>query len=241
MSSVVCERTNSATVAASSPCRVHGLAVLNFENKVKCWQRGRGPRIRAHGHPVRSARRGFAGNRLGDDFLKSVELILKLAAPGRVVVTGMGKAGLMGQKDRRPRSPRPARPPCSCIPPKRSTATWAWSPLRNMVLAVSNSGETEELLRLLPTFKHIRCRIVALTACADSSLRARGSRGAGHRQIEEPCPFRSARSTPSTAAMLALGDALALTVLRARGFTQEDYGRTHGSARWFRPGAELHR
>jgi len=94
------------------------------------------------------------------------------------------------------------------------------------VMAISNSGETEELLRLIPTLKQIRCRIIAITASADSSLGAAADVTLEIGKIEEPCPLRMAPSA-STTALLAMGDALALTVLKARGFTQEDYALLH--------------
>ena len=163
--------------------------------------------------------------RLGDDFLKGVELIRKLAVPGRVVVTGMGKAGLMGQKIAATFAST-GTPALFMHPAEAVHGDLGMVTAQDLVLAVSNSGETEELLRLLPTLKHIRCRILAITSSADSSLGRAADVVLAIGKIEEPCPFRLAPSA-STTTMLALGDALALTVLKARGFTQEDYARLH--------------
>ncbi|MFH0938172.1 MAG: KpsF/GutQ family sugar-phosphate isomerase, partial [Planctomycetota bacterium] len=97
---------------------------------------------------------------------------------------------------------------------------------QDIVLAVSNSGETDELLRLLPMFKRIRCRLIAITALAESSLGRAANLVLAIGELEEPCPLRMAPSA-STIALLAMGDALALSVLKARGFTQEDYALLH--------------
>jgi arabinose-5-phosphate isomerase len=97
---------------------------------------------------------------------------------------------------------------------------------QDVVLALSNSGQTEELVRLLPTLKRIGCRLIALTGAADSALGRSADVVLEIGRLEEPCPLRMAPSA-STTALLAMGDALALTVLKARGFTREDYARLH--------------
>jgi len=162
---------------------------------------------------------------LGDDFLKCVDLILGLSSPGRVVVTGMGKAGLMGQKIAATFAST-GTPALFMHPAEAVHGDLGMVTAQDLVLAISNSGETEELLRLLPLLKQIRCQLLAFTSSATSSLGKAAAVTLCIGKLEEPCPFRLAPSA-STTALLALGDALALTVLKARGFTQEDYARLH--------------
>lgn len=163
--------------------------------------------------------------RIGEAFSAVAGMILSLTAPGRVVITGMGKAGLIGQKIAATFAST-GTPALFMHPAEAVHGDLGMATPQDIVLALSNSGETEELLRLLPTLRQLRCRIVALTASASSSL----GRAADHvletGRIEEPCPLRMAPSA-STTALLALGDALALSVLKARGFTEEDYALLH--------------
>jgi arabinose-5-phosphate isomerase len=137
----------------------------------------------------------------------------------------MGKAGIIGQKIAATFAST-GTPALFMHPAEAVHGDLGMVTSRDVVLALSNSGETEELLRLLPTLKHIRCRIVALTASRESALGRAADLVLEIGQIEEPCPLRMAPSA-STVAMLAMGDALALAVLKARGFTQEDYALLH--------------
>jgi arabinose-5-phosphate isomerase len=137
----------------------------------------------------------------------------------------MGKAGLIGQKIvatfASTGTPALFMHPAEAVHGDLGMATSA-----DVALAISNSGETEEILRLLPTFKRIGCRVLALTASRASSLGRSADLVLEIGKLEEPCPLRMAPSA-STTALLALGDALALSVLKARGFTREDFARLH--------------
>lgn len=163
--------------------------------------------------------------RIGSAFLEAAGLILKLGSSGRVVLTGMGKAGIIAQKIAATFAST-GTPALFMHPAEAVHGDLGMATLQDVALAISNSGETEELVRLLPTLKRIGCKIVSITASKDSSL-GRGSDVALEiGKIEEPCPLRMAPSA-STTAMLAMGDALALTVLKARGFTRQDFAMLH--------------
>jgi len=163
--------------------------------------------------------------RIGSAFQAAAAQVLSLSGSGRLVVTGMGKAGIIGQKIAATFAST-GTPALFMHPAEAVHGDLGMVTAQDVVLAISNSGETEELLRLLPTLKHIRCRIVALTGSDNSPLGRQADVVLAIGCIEEPCPLRMAPSA-STAAMLAMGDALALAVLKARGFTQEDYAKLH--------------
>jgi arabinose-5-phosphate isomerase len=163
--------------------------------------------------------------RIDGNFARAAELILQLPAGGRVVLTGMGKAGLMAQKIAATFASTGTLA-LFMHPAEAVHGDLGMVATKDVVLAVSNSGETEELLRLLPTLKRIHCRIIAITAARASSLGRNADVVLEIGKLQEPCPLRVAPSA-STTAMLAMGDALALTVLKARGFTQEDFALLH--------------
>jgi len=167
---------------------------------------------------------------LDASFATAVEWIL--ACRGRVVVTGMGKPGFVAQKVSATLAST-GTPSHYLHPAEAAHGDLGRVTREDLVLALSNSGETEELLRLLPALKRIGARVVALTRDEASPL-ARGADlvirlGA----IEEACPMGLA-PTASTAALLALGDALAMTVLKNRPFDREEYALYH-------PGGKLGR
>ena len=162
-------------------------------------------------------------SRTGASFAATVELMLGCA--GRVVVLGMGKSGHIGRK---------------IAATLASTGTAAMfvnaaeashgdlgmiQPV-DLVLAISNSGETEELTELLPALKRLAVPLIAITGNPESTL-ARHSRLVLDSSVEqEACPLNLA-PTASTTAQLALGDALAVALLDARGFRTEDFARSH--------------
>ena len=167
---------------------------------------------------------------LGDGFATAVRWIL--ACRGRVVVTGMGKSGFVAQKTSATLAST-GTPSLYLHPADAAHGDLGRVARDDVVLALSNSGETEEILRLLPSFRKIGARVVALTRDQATPL-ARGADlvvpiGA----IEEACPMGLA-PTASTAALLALGDALAMTALRNRRFDREEYALYH-------PGGKLGR
>ena len=162
---------------------------------------------------------------LGTAFQGACEIILRLSSAGRVVVTGMGKAGIMGQKIAATFAST-GTPALFMHPAEAVHGDLGMVTARDVVLAISNSGETEELLRLLPALKQIDVPVIAITAASESSLGQAADFVLEIGKLDEPCPLRMAPSA-STIAMLAMGDALTLTVLKARGFTQADYALLH--------------
>ncbi len=162
-------------------------------------------------------------DRLDQRFVQAVETLL--ACHGRVVVTGMGKSGLIGQKISATFSSTGT--PSFFLHPAEALHGDLGSLVRNDALvALSYTGETEELIRLLETVKRLGIPLVALTGNPSSTL-AQSSDvviDVGIRQ--EACPLGLA-PTASTTAMLAMGDALAMALLEKRGFDQEDYAALH--------------
>jgi arabinose-5-phosphate isomerase len=161
--------------------------------------------------------------RLDNSFCQAVRLLFDCR--GSVIVTGMGKAGLIGQK-------------IAATLASTGTQAHALHPAEavhgdlgrisadDVVLALSHSGETEEIVRLLPILHEMGVSVVAITAREDSTL-AKGSRVTiALGPLQEACPLGLAPST-STTALLAVGDALALVVSRMRNFQSHDFARFH--------------
>jgi arabinose-5-phosphate isomerase len=165
-------------------------------------------------------------DRLGDEFGRAVELIKEaVEARGKVVVLGVGKSGHVGAKI-------------------AATLTSTGSPAvvldslnalhgdlgmvadGDVVLAFSASGETEELLRILPALARFQVRIIAICGDANSTLAQNCELFLDVNIEQEACPLNLA-PTSSTTVMLALGDALAMVLLEARGFQKEDFARFH--------------
>jgi arabinose-5-phosphate isomerase len=162
-------------------------------------------------------------DRLGESIARAADLIYR--STGSVIVTGMGKAGLVGQK---------------LAATLASTGTRAF-PLHpaeavhgdlgrirgdDVVLALSQSGETEEVLRLLPAIRRLGAGLVAITERASSSLGRAADLCIALGPLAEACPLGLAPSA-STTALMAVGDALALLVSRLRDFTAEDFALVH--------------
>jgi arabinose-5-phosphate isomerase len=163
-------------------------------------------------------------------FATAVEWIL--ACRGRVVVTGMGKPGFIAQKISATLAST-GTPSHYLHPAEAAHGDLGRVAREDLVLALSNSGETEELLRLLPALKRIGARVVALTRDAASPLGRAADLVLPLGAIEEACPMGLA-PTASTAALLAVGDALAMTLLKNRPFDREEYALYH-------PGGKLGR
>ncbi|MGH9454003.1 MAG: KpsF/GutQ family sugar-phosphate isomerase [Terriglobia bacterium] len=162
-------------------------------------------------------------DRLDDHFLAAVDLLL--ACRGRVVVAGMGKSGLIGQKISATLSSTGT--PSFFLHPAEALHGDLGRLVRNDVLmALSYSGETEELLRLLDTVKRLALQLITLTGNQTSTLAQSSDVVIDVGIREEACPLGLA-PTASTAAMLAVGDALAMTLLERRGFNQDDYAVLH--------------
>ncbi|MDO8136614.1 MAG: KpsF/GutQ family sugar-phosphate isomerase [Candidatus Brocadiales bacterium] len=167
--------------------------------------------------------------RLDDNFQKAVDMLCN--CKGRIVVTGIGKAGIIGQKVSATLAST-GTPSYWLHPSEARHGDLGRVVKDDVVLALSNSGETEVVL-LLPYVKKIGARVIAITGNGQSTLGLHSDVVLDIGKIEEPCPLGLAPSASSTA-MLALGDALALTVLKKKNLGKEDYAFYH-------PGGELGR
>ena len=166
-------------------------------------------------------------DRLGQDF--NVACRLCMDTEGRVVVTGMGKSGHIAGKIAATLAST-GTPAFFMHPGEASHGDLGMITPQDIVIALSNSGETEEIVRLLPMLKRAGVPLIAMTGQADSTL-ARHATAVLNAQVkEEACPLNLA-PTSSTTATLALGDALAVALLKARGFTPEEFARTHPGGR----------
>ena len=161
--------------------------------------------------------------RLDTEFCRAVEYIHHCR--GNVIVSGMGKAGLVGGKIMATLASTGT--PSHCLHPAEAVHGDLGRVGRDdVVLMLSQSGETEEVVRLLPSLVELGVPILAITACSDSTLGRTATVTIELGRIEEACPLGLAPST-STTAMLALGDALALVVSRMRHFGRGDFARFH--------------
>ncbi len=165
-----------------------------------------------------------AAAQLGEPFCRLVGAILRLP-PGRVAVTGVGKSGIIGMK-------------IAATLASVGTPAFFLKPLdavhgdlgmvarEDLLLALSHSGETAEILNVVFAAKNIGARIAAMTGQAESTLAREADLVLEIRAAEEACPLGLAPTTSTTVA-LAVGDALAMTLLEMRGFSREDYARYH--------------
>jgi arabinose-5-phosphate isomerase len=145
--------------------------------------------------------------------------------PGRLVVTGVGKAGLIGRKVAATFAST-GTPSLFLHPAEARHGDLGMVQAADVVLAFSNSGSSEEIVALLPSLSHIGAPVIALVGESDSPLGRHAAVTLSIGRVVEACPLGLAPST-STTAMLALGDALALAVLELRRFTPEQYARFH--------------
>jgi arabinose-5-phosphate isomerase len=165
---------------------------------------------------------GLAG-RLGREFAEAVELVL--ACKGRVVVMGMGKSGHIGRKIAATLAST-GTPAMFVHPAEASHGDLGMITGQDVVLAISNSGESEELTVILPVLSRQGVPMIAITGGAQSAL-ARHARVTLDSSVAlEACPLNLA-PTASTTAQLAMGDALAVALLDVRGFKEEDFARSH--------------
>jgi arabinose-5-phosphate isomerase len=165
---------------------------------------------------------------LDDNFDRAVDLIVSaLRGRGKIIVVGIGKSGNVGQK-------------ISATLTSTGSTSVVLNPVDalhgdlgvindgDVILALSYSGESEELLNLLPPLKRFSVKIIALTGSMKSSLGRHSDVVLNVRVPKEACPFNLA-PTASTTAMVVLGDALAMAVLEARGFKKQDFAKFHPS------------
>lgn len=161
--------------------------------------------------------------RIGQNFERAVELILQ--RPGRVIVTGMGKSGAIGRK-------------ISATLASTGTTSAFLHPAEgihgdlgmvhkdDIILAISKSGETAEIINLLPSFRRLNVPLIAMTGRKDSTLGRYAEVNLDISVKEEACPNDLA-PTASTTVTLAMGDAIAVALLEARGFSAEDFALLH--------------
>ena len=166
--------------------------------------------------------RELAG-RLDDRFVRACELCL--AATGRVVVTGLGKSGHVGNKIAATLAST-GTPSFFLHATEANHGDLGMVARGDVVIAISNSGETAELLALLPHLRRLSTPVIALTGRPESTLAREADVNLDISVAEEACPLNLA-PTASTTATLAMGDALATALLEARGFTTEDFARSH--------------
>ena len=163
------------------------------------------------------------GDRLGATFVQAV--LMLLACKGRVVVMGMGKSGHIGRKISATLAST-GTPAMFVHPAEASHGDLGMITAGDAVLAISNSGESDELTAILPLIKRMEVPLVALTGRADSTLGRHADVVLDAAVDKEACPHNLA-PTASTTAQLALGDALAVALLDARGFKPDDFARSH--------------
>lgn len=162
-------------------------------------------------------------DRIGPDFVRAVEQVV--SCRGRIVVTGMGKAGFAAQKLSATFAST-GTPSHFLHPAEALHGDLGRVAPDDLVIALSNSGETDEVVRLLPSFARLGVGLIAITGRGKSSLARAAEVVLDIGNVPEACPMGLA-PTASTAALLAISDALAMAVLAARPFTSEHYAELH--------------
>lgn len=187
----------------------------------------KGDRLARAAEVIRLEAQTIAGliERLDGRFDEAVERIL--ACRGLVIVTGMGKAGLVGAKLSATLAST-GTPSISIHPVEAMHGDLGRIRPDDLVLVLTNSGQTDELKNLLPHVRRIGAAILTITGDTDSSIAKLSDCVLDLGRVDEACPLGLA-PTASTSAMMALGDALAMVVLAERGFSREDYARYHPS------------
>lgn len=163
--------------------------------------------------------------RLGEEFANAVDLIL--TGSGRLVVCGMGKSGLVGKKISATLSST-GTPSFFLHPAEALHGDLGMVTDQDVVLLLSNSGETEEIVRLVPFLRRVGARLIALVGKTDSSLARMSDVVISCFVAKEACPMNLA-PTSSTIVTMALGDAIAAALIEARGFKEKDFARLHPS------------
>ncbi|BBD07069.1 KpsF/GutQ family sugar-phosphate isomerase [Desulfovibrio ferrophilus] len=162
-------------------------------------------------------------DRLDDNFVMALEMMAN--CKGRVVVTGIGKSGLVGRKIAATLSST-GTPSFFLHPVEGAHGDLGMLRPEDVALAISNSGETDELNAILPTIRAAGVRIIALTGCADSTMGRMAEAIIDSGVEREACTLNLA-PTASTTATLALGDALAICLIEWKSFKTEDFKRRH--------------
>ena len=168
---------------------------------------------------------GEISSRLGDEFAEACRLCMD--TPGRVVVTGMGKSGHIATKIAATLAST-GTPSFFMHPAEASHGDLGMITAHDLLLAISYSGETDEVVTILPLVKRMGGHMISMTGNSASTLARTADVHLDVAVSEEACPLNLA-PTASTTATLAMGDALAVALLKARGFTAEDFARSHPS------------
>lgn len=161
--------------------------------------------------------------RIDDSFLQALNIIL--SCEGRVIVSGMGKSGHIARKIASTMSST-GTPAYFVHPGEASHGDLGMITAEDVFIAISYSGESEELLTIVPVIKRQGAKLISLTGNAQSSLAQAADAHLNGYVAQEACPMGLA-PTASTTAALALGDALAVALLDAKGFGEEDFARSH--------------
>ena len=161
--------------------------------------------------------------RINEDFMRACEFMLN--CQGRVVVIGMGKSGHIGSKLAATLAST-GTPAFFVHPGEASHGDLGMITDKDVVLALSNSGETSEILTILPLIKRLGIPFIAMTGRPESTLATCATAHIDVSVANEACPLGLA-PTSSTTAALVMGDALAVALLETRGFTAEDFARSH--------------
>jgi arabinose-5-phosphate isomerase len=163
---------------------------------------------------------------LGDEFIKLVETCMEvLDRGGKLVLSGVGKSGHIGKKIAATLAST-GSPAVFMHPVEALHGDLGILQKEDILIALSYSGETDELIAILPSAKLLGVQIVAITGFADSELVKHSDITIQMKVDKEACPFNLAPTTTAIS-LLAVGDALAIVLLQVRGFTKEDYGRFH--------------
>jgi arabinose-5-phosphate isomerase len=162
-------------------------------------------------------------DRIGEEFCRAVELIL--SCQGRLVISGMGKSGLICQKIAATMAST-GTPAFFLHPAEGIHGDLGMLMKGDVVLAVSNSGETEEVVRILPVIKRLGVKLIAMSGNPESTLSKAGDVSLDMSVGQEACPLGLA-PTASTTATLAMGDALAVALLQEKNFRAEDFALFH--------------
>ena len=161
--------------------------------------------------------------RLGEDFVKACQICL--GCSGRIVVTGMGKSGHIGSKLAATLAST-GSPSFFVHSGEASHGDLGMITGSDILLAISNSGETSEIVSILPLIKRLGIPLITLTGNPNATLSKAATVNLDVSVDNEACPLNLA-PTASTTATLAMGDALSIVMLELRGFTQEDFARSH--------------
>lgn len=162
-------------------------------------------------------------NKVNDNFIRAVDLIA--ACKSKVVLTGIGKSGFIAKKIASTLAST-GTPAFFLHPAEGIHGDLGMLSPRDVVIVISNSGESDEVIQLLPLLKHMNLKLIVFTGNSDSTLASRGDVIINTGVKEEACPWGCV-PTSSTTAALAMGDALAIAVLEKKGVKQEDFAIRH--------------